>query len=222
MVPSPSPTAAAQALGPLFAGPAGAGGISWSAILPILVAVPAIALLLVGLVRGRLPVAFAAAGVLLPVAAYAFGSFYMLESSKRTTFCGSCHIMTPILSSLQSGDGSLASTHYVRGLVPHSEACYTCHSGYGIWGGVDAKVAGVMHMVRTVTGRYELPVEKRGPFDIDSCLGCHAAVPAFRAVTAHQDEELQRQLLSGEMTCTGICHPEAHPASALTGAVPAS
>jgi cytochrome c nitrite reductase small subunit len=125
--------------------------------------------------------------------------------------------MGPIVKSLQDDDGSLASTHYTRGLVRRDEACFTCHSGYGIWGGIDAKMAGVMHMVRTVTGRYELPLEHHGPFDIDSCLGCHAQTKTFGAVEAHQDADLQKQLLSRELSCTGICHPAAHPESALMG-----
>jgi hypothetical protein len=200
----------------LFAGP-GSSGIEWSAIIPVLIAIPAIVLLLTALIRGRLPTALSAAGVFLPVAAYAVASLHVIEGSRRPSFCGSCHVMTPLLASIQANDGSLASTHYARGLVPHEEACYTCHSGYGIWGGVDAKIAGVMHMIRTVTGRYDLPLKAHGPFDIDSCLGCHAHVPAFRAVTAHQDPDLQKQLLAREISCTGLCHPEAHPASALNG-----
>jgi hypothetical protein len=221
--PSPTATAAAAAaLGPLFETP-GSGGIEWSAVLPILIAIPAIILLLIRLFgRGPFPIALSAAGLFLPVAAYAVASLYVLEGSRKPSFCGSCHLMTPLLASIQSNDGSLASTHYARGLVPHEQACYTCHSGYGIWGGVDAKMAGVMHMIRTVTGRYELPLKTHGPFDIDSCLGCHAEASAFRAVEAHQDPDLQKQLLSHELSCTGLCHPAAHPESALNGPVPVS
>jgi nitrate/TMAO reductase-like tetraheme cytochrome c subunit len=204
--------------GPLFAGPAGAQGIPWSAVLPLVVALPAIALLVLGLLRGRLPASFTAAGLLLPFAAYGLGSLYVMEGSKQTEFCGSCHIMTPILASVRGADGSLASIHYMRGLVPYDQACYTCHSGYGIWGNFDAKVAGLSHMARTVTGDYELPLKMWAPFDIDSCLGCHAHAPSFRNVEAHQDADLQKALLAREMSCTGVCHPEAHPASALGGA----
>ena len=60
-------------------------------------------------------------------------------------------------------------------------------------------------------------IKLNGTFDIDSCLGCHAFAPSFRAVEAHQDPDLQKQLLSREMGCTGICHPAAHPEAALTG-----
>ena len=83
-------------------------------------------------------------------------------------------------------------------------------------------MAGVMHMVRTVTGRYTLPLAVHGPFDIDSCLGCHAHAASFRAVEAHQDADLQKALLSRELSCTGTCHPAAHPESALTGGAAAS
>ena len=211
-----------DATSPLFAGPAAAHGIHWLAVLALLVGGAAAILLLWGLISGRMPAGYAAFAVLLPIAAYGLGSLHMLEGSKETSFCGSCHIMEPLVASLQANDESLASIHYTRGLVPHDKACFTCHSGYGIWGGIDAKMAGVMHMVRTATGWYTLPLKHHGPFDIDSCLGCHAFAASFRAVEAHQDPDLQKALLSREMGCTGTCHPAAHPESALSDGGPAS
>ena len=206
--------------GPLFAESLGSQGFSWLQVLPVLVALPAGAILAWSLVRGRLLPAVGGAGAFLSVAAFGFGSLLMLEDSKRPSFCGSCHVMAPVLASLQADDGSLASTHYARGLVPHPTACFTCHSGYGMWGTVHAKMEGVMHMVRTVTGRYDLPLHMNGPFDIDSCLGCHLDAARFRAVEAHQSPDLQKALLSHEMGCTGACHPSAHPSSALEGGGP--
>ena len=185
-------------------------------------AAPAAIILVWALLRGRLPQSFVLAGVLLPVAAYGLGGLLVVEDSKKVTFCGSCHVMTPILESLKKDDGSLASIHFVSGRVPHDEACYTCHSGYGIWGGVGAKKAGVMHMLHTVTGGYDLPLKLNGRFDINSCLNCHAQAVRFRAVEAHQPLDIQQALMSGEMSCTGLCHPSAHPESALGGGTPAS
>jgi hypothetical protein len=209
--------------GPLFSGPAGAHGIHWMAVLAILLGVAAVPLLLWRLVGGhRLPIGFTVAAVLLPVAAYGFAMLHMMEGSQQVTFCGSCHVMTPILKSLQGNDGSLASMHYARGLVPHDKACFTCHSGYGIWGGIDAKMAGVRHMLHSLTGDYEKPLTMNGPFDIDSCLGCHAFAVSFRAVEAHRDPDLQKQLVTRELSCTGACHPPAHPPESLMGGVPAS
>lgn len=206
-----------DAASPLFAGPPGAHAVHWIAVLAAVVGIAAAILLIWAFIRGRLPPSYTAAAVLLPVSAYALSMLHMLEGSKQVTFCGSCHVMTPLLKSLRENDGSLASTHYARGLIRQDEACFTCHSGYGIWGGVDAKMAGVMHMVHTITGHYALPLQHNGPFDIDSCLGCHSSTQTFRAVEAHQDVDLQKQLLARELSCTGICHPAAHPETALMG-----
>ena len=94
---------------------------------------------MLGLLRGSLSPALGTAGLFLPVAAFGLGSLLVIEDSKRVTFCGSCHVMVPLVASLAADDGSLASIHYARGLVPHETACYTCHSGYGIWGTMDAR-----------------------------------------------------------------------------------
>lgn len=169
------------------------------------------------LVRGRAPRIVLSGAALLVVAAYALGALSLVEESKQASFCGSCHVMGPILASVASDDGSLASLHYVSGRVPTAEACYTCHSGYGIWGGAHAKRAGFRHMLHTITGKYDLPLVLDGSFDINSCLNCHARAARFRAVEAHQPADVQAALVSGELSCTGLCHPAAHPESALMG-----
>ena len=209
---------AADGATPLFSWPPAHRGLDWLQILPIIVAIPAAAVLLVGLVRGRLMPAAAAAGIIfLPVATYGLGALLLMEDSKTVRFCGSCHVMTPIVASLNADGDSLAAVHYRRGLVSHEEACFVCHSGYGIWGTVDAKMAGIRHMVRTATSDYKFPIEHRGPFDIDSCLNCHARSATFRAVGAHQDPDTQQALFKREMSCTGICHSAGHPDDALMG-----
>ena len=55
------------------------------------------------------------------------------------------------------------------------------------------------------------------PFDIDSCLDCHAGARPFREAVVHQDADIQRMLIDREMGCTGSCHPAAHPPEALNG-----
>ena len=208
---NPAPT------GPLFIS-SSVAAVEWIRLLPILVAVPAMLILAWGLVRGRLPAPMGVMGLVLTVAAYGLGMLMVMEESKDVRFCGSCHVMTPIVASLSATDGSsLAAVHFTRGLVPTNEACYTCHSGYGIWGTFGAKKAGTMHMLHNLTGHYALPLELNGPFDIASCLGCHAGAASFRAVEAHQDPDVQQALLRHTMACTGTCHPAAHPAEALTG-----
>lgn len=207
-----------QDLGPLFVQPS-APHFLW--LVGIAAAVPAVAIAAIGLMRGRLPTALSVPGVILiSILAYVIGGLVMLEQSKSVVFCGSCHEpMGPLLASLDQDNGSLASIHWRKGAVSHSDACFQCHSGYGIWGTLDAKIAGLGHMVRTVTGRYEYPLRVKR-FDINSCLGCHAEGVAFRAQEAHHDPDLQQQLLAGKIGCVGACHPDAHPAEALMGARP--
>jgi hypothetical protein len=203
---------------PLFSWPPPHRGLDWLQILPILAALPAATILLVGIAKGRLIPAAATAGIVfLPIAAYGLGALLVIEDSKTVSFCGSCHVMTPIVASLSGGGDSLAAEHYRRGLVSHEEACYVCHSGYGIWGTLDAKMAGVRHMLRTVASDYTFPIEHVGPFDIDSCLNCHARAATFRAVAAHQDPDTQQALFKREMSCTGACHSAGHPDEALKG-----
>jgi hypothetical protein len=206
-----------QDLGPLFVAPHEADRLG-----PIIaiVAVVMIAVGLVVLLRGRLPDIFSFSGVLLlPIFGYVVGDLHLLEVSKRVEFCGSCHeTMSPIVEAMRSDLPYLSSFHYRRGAVPHESACFRCHSGYGLLGDAKAKMAGVMHMVRTATGAYDFPLQKVGTFDIQSCLDCHAQAAPFRAQEAHRDPELQKALLSGELGCTGACHADPHPPEALEGA----
>ena len=185
-------------------------------IVPIGVATVAIAICVVGLVRGRLGKSVLTAGIVtLPVLAFALADFVLLDRSKETQFCTSCHLMQPIHDSTVGDDGSLASAHVSRGLVPTAQSCYTCHSGYGMWGDTNAKMAGVNHMMHTVLGSYEFPLKLRRPYDINACLACHAETTGFRNVDMHA--MMEEALLSRDMGCTGTCHPAAHPPEALSG-----
>lgn len=206
-----------EQLGPLFVHPKDP---SYFWILVVVVAVPVLVVALMVLVRGRLPPALSAmAFLLLPPFGYVLGDINLLEQSKKVTFCGSCHeTMSPLLVALRQDEETLAAHHFRVGAVSHVDACYKCHSGYGIWGDVSAKMAGVEHMLHTITGGFDYPLEPRNEFDIDSCLSCHAEAVPFRAVDTHRDPDMQQALLAGEMSCTGVCHPPAHPDWALNGA----
>ena len=215
-----------EALGPLFVPPA---DVHWFWVVVLLPTLPAIVLLAIALVRGRFPGrrlfggGVAAAAWLLSLFAYGFGAIHLTEEAKRVEFCGSCHAtMPPLVDSLSSDEESLAAIHYQRGAVSRVEACYTCHSGYGIWGTVAAKESGLGHMWRTLTRNYEFPLEHKGPFDIDSCQNCHAGTKAFRDAEEHRDPELAQAMVDREIGCTGDCHPAAHPESALNGTAHAS
>jgi cytochrome c nitrite reductase small subunit len=187
-------------------------------ILILLLAVPTIAASLYALVVGQLPSALSYSALFLaPVFGYMLGNIHVIEESKTVAFCESCHEpMQPLVEAMRSDGTTLAGSHYQRGAVPSRNACYQCHSGYGMFGGAQAKMSGASHMIRSVTGRYEHPLRLAGTFDIQSCLNCHAGARTFREVGVHQDPSIQEGLLGGEMQCTA-CHGAAHPAAALNG-----
>src|SRR5262249_55482244 len=113
--------------GSLFPPPPVEAPGGWLGLLPILVAVPAAAILIWALVRGRLPPAAAVAALALPAAAYGLGMLMVMEGSKDVRFCGSCHVMTPVVESLSPPDGSsLPAIHYTPRPLPTREACPPC------------------------------------------------------------------------------------------------
>ncbi len=206
-----------EELGPLFVHPSEPGRF-WIVIL--IVSLPTIVAGLYVLFRGQLPAVLSSSIlVLLPLVGYLLGNMHVLDESKRVTFCGSCHeTMSPLLETLRNDDSTLAGLHYQRGAVSHETACYSCHSGYGLAGDMTAKMSGMRHMMHTAVGWEEYPLALRRPFDIDSCLDCHAEAKPFQAVEAHRDPGLQKALVGRDMGCTGACHVTAHPEVALNGA----
>ncbi len=85
------------AIGPLFAGPPGAHGIPWLHVLPIIVAVPAAALLLWGLLRGRLAPEVGVLAVALPIVVYglcarSISTPASAATPTRRTKCARCFV----------------------------------------------------------------------------------------------------------------------------------
>lgn len=145
--------------------------------------------------------------VIVPGLALALGLGTALEDMKHPEFCGSCHVMRPFMDDLQNADSAtLAAVHYQNRYI-REDQCYTCHTDYGIFGPVQAKLAGVRHLWNYETGNYTLPIEIRGPYRDANCLHCHGEAKVFREKHADTMEEL----VSGAMTCLD-CHRPAHPA----------
>ena len=197
-------------LGPLFVHPYQPDQF-W--ILILIVSLPAIAASLYVLIRGQLPAALSSSlMILLPLVAYLLGDIHLMDESKRVNYCGSCHeAMSPMFETMHNDDSTLAGFHYQRGAISHQTACYSCHSGYGLSGDMTAKLAGMRHMLQTALGSEDYPLRLRRPFDIDSCLDCHAEAKPFRAIEDHRELDIQEALLEREMGCTGECHETAHP-----------
>jgi hypothetical protein len=78
-----------------------------------------------------------------------------------------------------------------------------------MFGTVRAKMEGLGHVVRNLSGAYSLPLKIAHPFPNSRCLACHRESLKFRNSPGHPKEDLAK-LLSGESSCID-CHGPAHP-----------
>lgn len=148
--------------------------------------------------------------VVLPLVTVFLGYSHGIESSKKPMFCGSCHVMKPYLADLQNpSSDTLAATHYKNRYIQEHQ-CYTCHSDYGMFGTVQAKMSGMGHVARNLTGAYTLPLKIAHPYPNQRCLACHGESQKFQKSEGHPKEDLPK-LLSGETSCID-CHGPPHPA----------
>ena len=147
--------------------------------------------------------------VVLPPAIVFFGYAYGIERSKTIGSCGSCHVMKAYQADLQSPESStLAATHYKNRYIQENH-CYTCHTDYGMFGTVQAKMEGLGHVARNLTRHYSLPLKIAHPYPNSRCLACHRESQKFLRSEGHPKEALPK-LLSGEDSCIE-CHGPAHP-----------
>jgi cytochrome c nitrite reductase small subunit len=144
--------------------------------------------------------------LVMPGIALLTGAGQILDDAKRPEFCGSCHVMTPWMNDLKNPESTtLAAVHYQNRYIL-ADQCYGCHADYTMFGGVEAKWAGVNHLWKYMRGAYTLPLRIRSPFNTRNCLHCHGEAKVFRQ--AHV--ESQEQIDSGDLTCLD-CHAPVHP-----------
>jgi cytochrome c nitrite reductase small subunit len=136
----------------------------------------------------------------------------MFEEMKQVESCNSCHVMNGFVDDMRDpGSATLAARHYRSGAIP-AKQCYSCHTGYGIFGTMEAKRDGFRHWLLYVTRTWKEPITFKGTYPNDNCLACHAGSPEFRAVPSHAS--LREHLEGDEMGCF-TCHGLPHPARPL-------
>ena len=147
----------------------------------------------------------------LPLIIVFLGFSYGLEDSKSVSSCGSCHVMEAHVADLRNpASDTLAATHFKNRYILDDQ-CYTCHSDYGLFGSVRAKLAGVRHVIHNTFGTYETPLKIAQPYPNLRCLGCHGESQKFLKSEGHPAED-QPALMKGEVSCLD-CHGPAHPPS---------
>jgi cytochrome c nitrite reductase small subunit len=146
--------------------------------------------------------------LVLPMFALLGASGSMFEEMKAVQSCNSCHVMEPFVDDMHDRESaSLAARHFATGAIP-TKQCYACHTGYGIFGTVEAKRDGFRHWLLYVTRTWEEPITFKGSYPNSNCLDCHAPSPAFQAVQSHRS--LADELRADEMACF-TCHALPHP-----------
>jgi cytochrome c nitrite reductase small subunit len=146
----------------------------------------------------------------IPFLAMAGGTFALLEDTAKVSQCGSCHPMVLFVNDMKDPESpNLAARHY-RNKWIQEEQCYHCHSDYGFQGTITAKLGGVGHVIRYLTGTYEEPIPLRGTFNNGNCLKCHGDTPKYDAQDMHRDnaEDIATST-TGCLTCHDSPHPSA-------------
>lgn len=133
-----------------------------------------------------------------------------VQESKDTSFCLSCHAMHPYGESVtEKGyeEGNLAAVHFQNRYMPRKQACYTCHTQYTMFGGLEAKWAGVQHLWSAYVAGVPDPIELYGEYQNRDCLRCHQERPTFLNQAAHQGSI--QQMVEGDLSCL-LCHAPMH------------
>lgn len=155
----------------------------------------------------------------LPVLITTGGTAHHLELSKSTAFCLSCHEMEPYGESLWIDDPDhLQAAHFQNRRIPRDAACYTCHTSYAMFGGVQAKLVGLGHVWVHFFGEEREPgeLELYQPYRNRECLHCHAGARSFVSGGPHAD--LLAELRANELSCLD-CHGGDHRVAEV-GALP--
>jgi cytochrome c nitrite reductase small subunit len=148
--------------------------------------------------------------VLLPSFSIATGMLLVFTKAERVDFCSSCHhVMQAYADDMTDPDGDgLAAIHFANRYIPNNQ-CYECHTSYGLFGTVEAKMHGIGEVFRYYTGTYELPVEMWKPYPNGDCLKCHARSNKWLVVEAHTDGDNEVELFGDQVSCM-TCHDSAH------------
>lgn len=148
--------------------------------------------------------------VLLPSFSVATGMLLVFARAERVEFCGSCHkIMAGYVRDMTDPSGSgLAAVHFKYQYI-ESNQCYECHTSYGLFGTVEAKIHGVGEVLRYYTGSYELPLSMWNPYPNGDCLKCHARSSKWLGQEEHVLGQAKRDLFDGTTSCMS-CHDAAH------------
>ena len=146
---------------------------------------------------------------IMPVPVMVLSTAVGLEQAKDISFCQHCHVMGKFVEDVKNPVSErLAALHFKNRYIQRDH-CYICHTDYGLFGTVQAKIAGLGHIWKETSGSYTMPVQISRPYRFTICLDCHAQSAKFEKVSEHKG--LVAKIVRGETGCTS-CHGLSHPA----------
>lgn len=146
--------------------------------------------------------------LVVPVFVVFLATAHGMQESMTVDACGACHVMDSHVRDLRDPKStSLAAVHFKNRFILENH-CYTCHSDYGMFGTVSAKLDGLGHVWHNARGDYPTPIKIARPYSNLRCLSCHGGSQKYLA--AHEAEELPK-LAAGQDSCLD-CHGPAHTA----------
>ncbi|MBX3157702.1 MAG: NapC/NirT family cytochrome c [Deltaproteobacteria bacterium] len=157
---------------------------------------------------------------LLPIATAANGNIAGYHATKQTSFCSSCHVMTPYGNDSRDLHSTSLASRHARNEAFGEENCYTCHADYGMFGTITTKLGGLRHVYEYALNYRTMPIddflatiEIRKPFPNSTCIRCHSTyAPGWTKIGDHASAI--ETLRDGRVSCASEgCHGPAHPFS---------
>lgn len=143
----------------------------------------------------------------VPVPAVLMSAAVGLEQSKAVAFCQSCHLMGSFVADMRDAESvSLSALHY-RNRYIQDEHCYGCHTDYGLFGTLEAKVGGMAHVWSEFSGAGSGTVRPKTNYRFTICLNCHGQSAKFIQQKDHAG--VVGRVMSGQTACTE-CHSRSH------------
>ncbi len=152
--------------------------------------------------------------VVLPVMSFAFSGLLVVERAEEDEFCASCHLTMQVYydDMVDPESESLAALHYKNRYIP-KHRCYQCHTSYGMFGTVQAKLKGLNDVYKYYTRTFVLPIEMHEPYPNGDCLKCHAESHKWMEQEMHVDSK--DALFADEAKCQDCHEAFGHPAHIL-------
>jgi len=185
--------------------------LTWTLVASVILVIYALIAVAKGKLRGATGTTVMALGiVILPSFSVATGMLLVFVRAGSVEFCASCHtVMQPYIDDMQGPEGTgIAAVHFANQYIPGNQ-CYECHTSYGLFGTVEAKLHGIGEVVRYYTGTYREPIKMWQPYSNRDCLKCHADSNKWLSVDAHTDDDMQGRLFADRTSCMH-CHEPAH------------